>query len=363
MDSIECVPTISELPGYRGRQGRGRRRHRRRLVRVLSCGNPGWTTSSSSRRDTSARARAAAALAGVVRMQGGTPEAVKLGRWSRDFYLAQHAEIGTDSGFTRQGYLLPCFTAARGGGRARRRIAMQQAEGIPVRWAAPGRGHRALNPTMAAPGETLGASYCAEGSAYIDAAAQRLCLYRRAARQRRARGREKTGEVQRASTATVLKGTVVATSRRGPISAGLVILTGGPKLAAVGALAGIRIPAAWRAAPGRRDRGTPRRSRTLRWCSTLPSGLYWAAGGGRAAVRHEQPGRAAGRGPQRGRALPGADAPAAVRQARAAHRRPPGCAACGRATPSTSHKTTLPIIGPALDRDRVFVAWPHTARA
>ena len=102
---------------------------------------------------------ASSRAAGVVRMQGGTPEAVRLGRWSRDFYLAQHAEIGTDSGFTRQGYLLPCFTEAEVAA-AHARIAMQQAEGIPVRWAGPDEVSE-LNPTMA-PGQTLGASYCAE---------------------------------------------------------------------------------------------------------------------------------------------------------------------------------------------------------
>src|SRR6202000_1491723 len=55
---------------------------------------------------------ASSRAAGVVRMQGGTPEAVRLGRWSRDFYRRQHDELGTDSGFVQQGYLLPCFTEA-----------------------------------------------------------------------------------------------------------------------------------------------------------------------------------------------------------------------------------------------------------
>ena len=99
---------------------------------------------------------ASSRAAGVVRLQGGTPEAVRLGRWSRDFYLGQRAEIGTDSGFTRQGYLLPCFTDAEVAA-ARMRIAMQRAEGIPVRWAGPDEVSE-LNPTMA-PGQTLGASY------------------------------------------------------------------------------------------------------------------------------------------------------------------------------------------------------------
>src|SRR5258708_29389167 len=53
---------------------------------------------------------ASSRAAGVVRVQGGTPEAVRLGRWTRKFYLLQRAEIGTDSGVTQPGYLLPAFT-------------------------------------------------------------------------------------------------------------------------------------------------------------------------------------------------------------------------------------------------------------
>src|SRR6201992_203606 len=79
---------------------------------------------------------ASSRAAGVVRMQGGTPEAVQLGRWSRDFYRRQHDEIGTDSGFVQQGYLLPCFTAAEVTA-ARDRLAMQTGLGLPVRWLGP----------------------------------------------------------------------------------------------------------------------------------------------------------------------------------------------------------------------------------
>src|SRR5580692_13141908 len=66
---------------------------------------------------------ASSRAAGVVRLQGGTPEAVRLGIWSRRFYLGQRAEFGTDSGFVSQGYLLPCFTPAEVDA-ARERLAM-----------------------------------------------------------------------------------------------------------------------------------------------------------------------------------------------------------------------------------------------
>src|ERR1700726_5287166 len=54
---------------------------------------------------------ASSRAAGIVRTQGGTPWAVQLGEWSRRFYLSQAETLGTDSGFTAQGYVLPCFTS------------------------------------------------------------------------------------------------------------------------------------------------------------------------------------------------------------------------------------------------------------
>src|SRR6201997_516490 len=101
--------------------------------------------------------------AGVVRVQGGTPEAVRLGQWTRAFYRGQRGELGTDSGFTQQGYLLPAFTPAEVDA-AHARIAMQQGLGLPVRWLSPDEVD-AVNPTLT-PGATLGASYC-EQDGYI----------------------------------------------------------------------------------------------------------------------------------------------------------------------------------------------------
>ena len=102
---------------------------------------------------------ASSRAAGVVRVQGGTPEAVRLSSWSRRFYLGQRDEIGTDSGFTEQGYLLPCFTEADVAA-ARERMEMQTALGVPVRWLDPGEVD-AANPTLA-PGQTLGGTFCAQ---------------------------------------------------------------------------------------------------------------------------------------------------------------------------------------------------------
>jgi sarcosine oxidase, subunit beta len=173
---------------------------------------------------------ASSRAAGVVRMQGGTPEAVRLGIWSRQFYLRQRDEIGTDSGFTEQGYLLPCFTGAEVAA-ARERMAMQAALGVPVRWLDPDEVD-AANPTLA-PGQTLGGTFCAEDG-YItpprNVAAYTVALL--------SSGVEVAEHV---AFSGLTRGGV--DTSQGRIDAGLVVLTGGPKLAAVGRLAGLRIPA------------------------------------------------------------------------------------------------------------------------
>jgi sarcosine oxidase subunit beta len=177
---------------------------------------------------------ASSRAAGVVRMQGGTPAAVRLGQWSRRFYLSQRDELGTDSGFTEQGYLLPCFTPDDVTA-ARERMAMQSALGVPVRWLDPGEVD-AVNPTLA-PGQTLGGTFCAEDG-YIrpprNVAAYTVALNRS--------GVEVAEGVAFRGLSSARGGIEVQTSQ-GPIEAGLVVLTGGPKLAEVGALAGITIPA------------------------------------------------------------------------------------------------------------------------
>jgi sarcosine oxidase subunit beta len=282
---------------------------------------------------------ASSRAAGVVRLQGGTPEAVRLGRWTRDFYLRQRAEIGTDSGFTRQGYLLPCFTDAEVAA-ARMRIAMQQAEGIPVRWAGPDEVSE-LNPTMA-PGQTLGASYCAEDG-YITPP-RNVSAYTAALVGGGVHVAERTAF-------TGLDDSNVLTSR-GAISAGLVILTGGPKLAAVGALAGIRIPAGGVRHQVAVTEVHPAFADTP-MVFDVPSGLYW---------RPEEDGLLFGMSnpdepPGEDRSV---DEPYLARMRARLARMVPLAAGLRlrRVWAATIDFTPdhLPIIGPALDRDRVFVA-------
>ena len=178
---------------------------------------------------------ASSRAAGVVRMQGGTPEAVRLGIWSRRFYLGQHAELGTDSGFVSQGYLLPCFTTAEVEA-ARQRLAMQSAFGIGAVWLDPDEVD-AVNPALA-PGQTLGGTFCADDG-YIspprNVAAYTVALLRSG-----------VTVAERVAFRGLLAGggqVHGVTTSDGEIRAPLVVLTGGPKLAQVGALAGIRIPA------------------------------------------------------------------------------------------------------------------------
>jgi sarcosine oxidase subunit beta len=163
-------------------------------------------------------------------MQGGTPEAVRLGIWSRQFYLSQRDEIGTDSGFTEQGYLLPCFTEADVAA-AQERMAMQSGLGVPVRWLDPDEVD-AVNPTLA-PGQTLGGTFCAEDG-FINPP-------RNVAAYTAALLRSGVEVLERVAFRGLAPGGVETSDGR--IDAGLVVLTGGPKLAAVGRLAGLRIPA------------------------------------------------------------------------------------------------------------------------
>jgi len=178
---------------------------------------------------------ASSRAAGIVRTQGGTPWAVQLGEWSRKFYLAQPGELGIDSGFTPQGYLLPCFSEADVAA-ARQRMAMQLELGLAVRWLEPAE-LDALNPTLA-PGRTLGGTYCADDG-YLTPP-RNVTAYAVALAVSGVRIRERisfTGLLTQGDTVTGV------TTSAGQISAPLVVLTGGPELAAVAGLAGVRVPA------------------------------------------------------------------------------------------------------------------------
>jgi sarcosine oxidase subunit beta len=173
---------------------------------------------------------ASSRAAGMVRAQGGTETAVRLGMWSQDFYRGQRDAFPLDSGFVEQGYCMPCFTEPEVE-QAHRRIAMQQALGLDVRWLT-GPEFDELNPAVA-PGRTLGSSY-APTDGWIDPP-RNVLAYTAAL--------VSTGvEVREGVAFTGLRTaggrvTGVGTSA-GPVATDRVVLTGGPQLAEVGRLAG-----------------------------------------------------------------------------------------------------------------------------
>jgi sarcosine oxidase subunit beta len=177
---------------------------------------------------------ASSRAAGMVRAQGGTEAAVRLGLFSRDFYAGQKDLLGIDSGFVAQGYFMPSFTEAEVA-QAHERIAMQQSVGLDVRWVGPDEVD-AMNPAMA-PGLTLGASY-AEGDGYIDPP-RNVLAYTAAVLGAGVRVCERT-----AFTGLLAEGGHVVGVRTsaGDVATPRVVLTGGPSLAAVGRAAGVRIP-------------------------------------------------------------------------------------------------------------------------
>ena len=83
-------------------------------------------------------AGASSRAAGMVRAQGGTEAAIRLGMFSRDFYRTQRDRFPLDSGFVAQGYLMPCFTADEVHA-AHERIALQHSLGLDVEWVEAGR--------------------------------------------------------------------------------------------------------------------------------------------------------------------------------------------------------------------------------
>jgi sarcosine oxidase subunit beta len=177
---------------------------------------------------------ASSRAAGIVRAQGGTPAAVRLAIWSRDFYLRQREELPIDSGFTPQGYFMPAFTQAEVAA-AHERIAMQRALGLDVRWLDPGEAER-RNPTMA-PGTHLGGSF-APGDGYLhpprNVLAYTAALVTSGVEIRE--GVDFTGLATAGGRVTAVR------TSAGRIATPTVVLTGGPNLTRVGDRAGVRVP-------------------------------------------------------------------------------------------------------------------------
>jgi sarcosine oxidase subunit beta len=182
---------------------------------------------------------ASSRAAGIVRAQGGTPATVALGRWSIDFYRGQAAAYGTDSGFRELGYLILALTEDdEREGRAR--VAMQQAEGLAVRWL--GAAEAADVAVTLSPDGHRGGSYL-DTDGCIDPP-RNVRAYGIAMARTGVELRERTAftGLRTVPTADGARVTAVETSA-GVIETERVLLTGGPSLRSVGRLAGLRIPA------------------------------------------------------------------------------------------------------------------------
>jgi sarcosine oxidase subunit beta len=171
----------------------------------------------------------------MVRAQGGTETAIRLGLRSQEFYAASGDRYPLDCGFRAQGYLMPSFTPAEVR-QAHDRIALQRQLGLDVEWL--GSDDLDARHTGLAPGVTLGASF-APGDGYIDAP-RNVLAYTAALTAHGVDVRE-----GRAFTGLRTRGgrVVGVDTSEGPIDTDRVVLTGGPQLADVGRRAGARIPA------------------------------------------------------------------------------------------------------------------------
>ena len=178
---------------------------------------------------------ASSRAAGMVRAQGGTEAAIRLGLRSQDFYRSSGDRFPLDCGFKAQGYLMPCFSEPEVE-QAHARIALQQSLGLDVEWLSgsdlDGRD------TGLAPGSTMGASN-APGDGYIDAP-RNVLAYTAALTAQGVEVRERTAFT---GLRTAGGRVVGVDTTAGPIDTDRVVLTGGPQLAEVGAAAGGRIPA------------------------------------------------------------------------------------------------------------------------
>jgi sarcosine oxidase, subunit beta len=178
---------------------------------------------------------ASSRAAGMVRAQGGTEPAIKLGLRTQEFYAASGERFPLDCGFVTQGYLMPCFRESEVQ-QAHERIALQRSLGLEVEWLSSA--DLDDRKTGLASGVTLGASY-APGDGYLDAP-RNVLAYTAALFANGVDVRER----QAFTGLRTSGGRVVGVdTSNGPIDTEHVVLTGGPKLAAVGAAAGGRVHA------------------------------------------------------------------------------------------------------------------------
>ena len=203
---------------------------------------------------------------------------------------------------------------------ARERMAMQTALGVPVRWLDPGEVD-AANPTLA-PGQTLGGTFCDQDG--FVAPPRNVAAYTVALIRSGVEVREHTAFLGLAD------GDGTVQTSQGRIGAGLVVLTGGPKLASVGQLAGIRIPAGGvRHQVAVTERHPDLDPARVPMVFDLAAGLYWRPEEGGLLFGMSNPDEPPGENREVDEAVPGHDAGPAGR-AGAGHRRARAAPGLGR---------------------------------
>lgn len=213
---------------------------------------------------------ASSRAAGMVRAQGGTETAIRLGQRTQAFYEATGARFPLDCGFVRQGYLMPCFTQAEVD-QATARIALQRSLGLDVQWWSSDDVDE--RNTGIAAGATLGGSY-APGDGYIDAP-RNVLAYSAALAALGVDVRERCAFTGLRTDAGRVVGVDTAA---GPISTAKVVLTGGPQLATVGALAGGTVPAGGTRHQVVVTAPLPVDVHSLPMVFDITSGIYWRPG-------------------------------------------------------------------------------------
>ena len=181
---------------------------------------------------------ASSRAAGMVRAQGGSPDTVRLGRWSISFYEGQAERYGTDSGFVGRGYVILAASSADER-KAHERIEMQRATGLDASWLDADDVRRRI-PAMAGGSGFRGGSYVATDG-WIDPP-RNVRAYSLAMQRSGVELRERvsfTGLRTRAGRGGRRVVTGVETSA-GTIATSRVLLTGGPAMQAVTKAAGAR---------------------------------------------------------------------------------------------------------------------------
>lgn len=174
--------------------------------------------------------------AGIMRQQGGSETAVKLGKWSRELYQQLGAELGVDSGFREVGYYVVASSPME---KAvfQRLVELRTANGVPNEWLEPEELRQRV--PYVDWSRFVGATYTPTDG-YVEPA----IVMRNIVMAARARGVELFEQCEVRAIEPLQSGYRVETSR-GVFEAERIVNAGGPRGARrIGELLGIDVPVA-----------------------------------------------------------------------------------------------------------------------